>query len=186
MLFALSADRSNSQSDFCGKGPLFIDDSYVIVYCQYCRVDVLHAYSNLVHILHRSQLSRFRCTTALGKCVPSFLLECAIDEAMVKYKGRSSLKQYLPMKPIKRGFKVWVRPTAPMASSATLMCTQGRTALPLPISVQLWSGYREFWWAAATISTSTTSLSLCLTLFWRTGCMLVEHSERTDKVSPRR
>ena len=35
--------------------------------------------------------------------------ECAIDEAMVKYKGRSSLKQYLPMKPIKRGFKVWVR-----------------------------------------------------------------------------
>ena len=30
-------------------------------------------------------------------------------EAMVKYKGRSSLKQYLPMKPIKRGFKVWVR-----------------------------------------------------------------------------
>ena len=35
--------------------------------------------------------------------------ECAIDEAMVKYKGRSSLEQYLPMKPIKRGFKVWVR-----------------------------------------------------------------------------
>ena len=32
----------------------------------------------------------------------------AIDEAMIKYKGRSALKQYLPMKPIKRGFKVWV------------------------------------------------------------------------------
>ena len=28
---------------------------------------------------------------------------------MIKFKGRSSLKQYLPMKPIKRGFKVWVR-----------------------------------------------------------------------------
>ena len=25
MLFALSADRSNSQSDFCGKGPLFLE-----------------------------------------------------------------------------------------------------------------------------------------------------------------
>ena len=28
---------------------------------------------------------------------------------MVKFKGRSSLKQYMPMKPIKRGFKVWCR-----------------------------------------------------------------------------
>ena len=35
--------------------------------------------------------------------------QCAIDEAMVPYKGRSSLKQYMPQKPIKRGFKVWVR-----------------------------------------------------------------------------
>lgn len=30
------------------------------------------------------------------------------DESMVKFKGRSGLKQYMPMKPIKRGFKVWV------------------------------------------------------------------------------
>ena len=35
--------------------------------------------------------------------------ENSIDEAMIKYKGRSSLTQYLPMKPIKRGIKVWVR-----------------------------------------------------------------------------
>lgn len=28
---------------------------------------------------------------------------------MIRFKGRSSLKQYLPNKPIKRGFKVWVR-----------------------------------------------------------------------------
>ena len=27
---------------------------------------------------------------------------------MVKFQGRSSLKQYLPNKPVKRGFKVWV------------------------------------------------------------------------------
>lgn len=32
----------------------------------------------------------------------------SIDESMVKYKGRSTLKQYMPMKPIKRGFKIWV------------------------------------------------------------------------------
>lgn len=33
----------------------------------------------------------------------------SIDESMVRFKGRSSLKQYLPMKPIKRGYKVWCR-----------------------------------------------------------------------------
>ena len=31
-----------------------------------------------------------------------------VDEAMIKFQGRSSLKQYMPMKPIKRGIKVWV------------------------------------------------------------------------------
>lgn len=33
----------------------------------------------------------------------------SIDEAMIRFKGVSSLKQYMPAKPIKRGFKVWVR-----------------------------------------------------------------------------
>ncbi len=27
---------------------------------------------------------------------------------MIKFQGRSSLKQYLPNKPVKRGIKVWV------------------------------------------------------------------------------
>jgi len=31
----------------------------------------------------------------------------SIDETMVKFKGRSSLKQYIPLKPIKRGYKIW-------------------------------------------------------------------------------
>ena len=35
--------------------------------------------------------------------------ENAIDAAMIPFKGRSALKQYLPLKPTKRGFKVWVR-----------------------------------------------------------------------------
>ena len=26
---------------------------------------------------------------------------------MIKFTGRSSLKQYMPMKPVKRGIKVW-------------------------------------------------------------------------------
>lgn len=33
----------------------------------------------------------------------------AIDEAMIKFKGRTSLKQYMPKKPIKRGIKMWCR-----------------------------------------------------------------------------
>ncbi|XP_051167638.1 piggyBac transposable element-derived protein 4-like [Leptopilina boulardi] len=33
----------------------------------------------------------------------------SIDESMIKFKGRSSLKQYMPAKPIKRGYKSWTR-----------------------------------------------------------------------------
>ena len=35
--------------------------------------------------------------------------ENAIDEGLVKFKGRLGFKQYMPMKPIKRGIKVWMR-----------------------------------------------------------------------------
>ena len=34
--------------------------------------------------------------------------EVAVDEAMIKFQGRSALKQYLLNKPVKRGIKVWV------------------------------------------------------------------------------
>ena len=34
--------------------------------------------------------------------------EVSVDEAMIPFKGRSSLKQYLPKKPVRRGIKVWV------------------------------------------------------------------------------
>ena len=33
--------------------------------------------------------------------------ELSVDEAMIPFKGRSSLKQYMPKKPVKRGIKVW-------------------------------------------------------------------------------
>ena len=35
--------------------------------------------------------------------------EQAIDEHMIKFKGQHSMKQYMPLKPIKRGFKMWCR-----------------------------------------------------------------------------
>jgi len=34
--------------------------------------------------------------------------EVAVDEAMIKFKGRSTLKQYMPLKPMKHGINVWV------------------------------------------------------------------------------
>lgn len=33
----------------------------------------------------------------------------AIDESMIKFKGRTCLRQYMPLKPIKHGYKVWIR-----------------------------------------------------------------------------
>lgn len=33
----------------------------------------------------------------------------SIDESMTKFKGRSSMKQYMPLKPTKRGIKMWMR-----------------------------------------------------------------------------
>ncbi|KDR17055.1 PiggyBac transposable element-derived protein 3 [Zootermopsis nevadensis] len=33
--------------------------------------------------------------------------ELSIDESVNLFKGRSSIKQYNPMKPIKRGYKLW-------------------------------------------------------------------------------
>lgn len=33
----------------------------------------------------------------------------SIDESMVKFKGRDCKKQYMPKKPIKRGYKIWCR-----------------------------------------------------------------------------
>ena len=32
----------------------------------------------------------------------------SVDESMISFKGRSSLKQYMPKKPIRRGYKVWM------------------------------------------------------------------------------
>lgn len=34
--------------------------------------------------------------------------ENSIDEAMIKFKGRCFMKQYMPLKPTKRGIKVWI------------------------------------------------------------------------------
>ena len=42
-----------------------------------------------------------------NECVSS--LSQSVDEAMILFKGRNSMKQYMPLKPVKRGYKVWMR-----------------------------------------------------------------------------
>ena len=46
-----------------------------------------------------------------GQCIGLYNpnRDCSIDEAMIAFKGRSSIKQCIPKKTIKRGFKVWTR-----------------------------------------------------------------------------
>ena len=38
--------------------------------------------------------------------------QVSIDEAMILFKGRSSMKQYVRLKPVKCGFKVWAMANA--------------------------------------------------------------------------
>ena len=49
-----------------------------------------------------------------------------IDEAMITFKGRSSMKQYMPMKPTKHGFSVWVRATVENGYVCQLECYTGK------------------------------------------------------------
>ena len=50
----------------------------------------------------------------------------SIDEAMIAFKGRSSMKQYMPMKPTKRRFKVWVRADSENGYVCQLECYTGK------------------------------------------------------------
>ncbi|XP_035215305.1 piggyBac transposable element-derived protein 2-like, partial [Stegodyphus dumicola] len=92
---------------------------------------------SLGNVAIKNAISRDRCKTLLSKlyfaapekpenasktyyidevvsCLKQTFKQCrsessyqAIDESMAKFKGRSSLKQYIPMKPVKRGIKIW-------------------------------------------------------------------------------
>ena len=50
-------------------------------------------------------------TSVLEACKASYdpSVNLAIDEVMIAFKGRSSIKQYMPKKPTKRGIKVWMK-----------------------------------------------------------------------------
>ena len=60
------------------------------------------------------------CYIRLSSTAYQLHQQMAVDEAMVLFKGRSSIKQYMPLKPIKRGYKFGASVTPPMVSFTIL------------------------------------------------------------------
>ncbi|XP_053949353.1 uncharacterized protein LOC128857629 [Anastrepha ludens] len=64
----------------------------------------------------RADAGQTYCIDDFMNCLKTTFKACrddssfqSIDEQMTKFKGRSSLKQYMPLKPVKRGIKMWPR-----------------------------------------------------------------------------
>ena len=93
--------------------------------------------------------------------------ECSVDEAMIKLKGQSTLKQYMPKQPIKRGIKVWVRAYSHTGYISQFYVYSGKDSdamlenLGESVVVKL----SLLWMEGITISTFTTFLLLLV--YWR-------------------
>ena len=63
-----------------------------------------------------------------GGCLPLYgpNREACIDAAMVAFKGRSLMKQYLLMKPVNRWFKIWMRADSHNGYISQCECYTGR------------------------------------------------------------
>ncbi|KAE9522897.1 hypothetical protein AGLY_016708 [Aphis glycines] len=60
-----------------------------------------------IHFNDNSVQPKKDCLTTFAECYTPHQ-NVAVDESMVKFKGRSTIKQYIRDKPIKRGFKIWM------------------------------------------------------------------------------
>ena len=61
-------------------------------------------HDKLAHVRHLLEVLR---TKFVKEYLPH--KEVSIEEAMIGFSGRLGFKQYVPLKPTKRGIKVWVR-----------------------------------------------------------------------------
>ena len=113
----MGIDRLPSVDDYWSKDPLLHYAPPVAERIPRLRFREISRY---LHFVNNEDLAP-RANDRLGKVLPllnhlsdkfATLYEpskdVAVDEATTKFQGRSSLKQYMPMKPIKRGIKVWV------------------------------------------------------------------------------
>ena len=75
----------------------------------------LHVNNNTNQVLHENPAHEklFKVQPGLDRIVECCKMEIrpaknlSVDKAMVKFKGRLGMKQYMPMKPVKQGIKVW-------------------------------------------------------------------------------
>ncbi|XP_063219241.1 piggyBac transposable element-derived protein 4-like [Bacillus rossius redtenbacheri] len=75
---------------------IHINDNQTILPRDHPNNDKLHKVRPLITNLNNTIAEAYTASSVL-----------AVDESMIPFKGRSSLKQYMPMKPVKRGYKVW-------------------------------------------------------------------------------
>ena len=74
----------------------------------------------------------FKMRPLLDRLASTFCKECqpskfiSTDEGMVKYKGRLGFQQYLLMKPMKWGIKVWLRANAINGFVSTMQVYMGK------------------------------------------------------------
>ena len=90
--------------------------SKICVY--FCIFRYLHLQDNQAAVNRDDKMWKMRwfldCLLAQFQALYEVDGNVSVDESMIKFKGRLSFRQYLPMKPTKWGIKVWV-----MAESAT-------------------------------------------------------------------
>ena len=84
--------------------------------------------------------------------------ENSIDEAMIKFKGRSSLKQYVPLKPVKCGIKAWVRSDAKNGIMCELSVYTGKENDQPVTSLGSWRSWQEILQGTTTTFIATTIL----------------------------
>ena len=82
-------------------GNLHVNDNTKAVPRGDPRYDKLHKIRSILTDLNKQYMSQAVSSSSQS-----------IDEAMIIFKGRSCFKQYMPMKPVKRGYKVWIRADA--------------------------------------------------------------------------
>jgi len=77
---------------------LHINDNENAAPLRHCDHDKLLKIHPLFEAVNRKFLEEYQPSQNLS-----------VDEAMIAFKGQLAMKQYLPLKPVKRGNKVWIQ-----------------------------------------------------------------------------
>lgn len=114
------------------------------------RFEMINKYLNIGENTPYDKLSRIRnLSSHIQECSIKYYKpskKLSIDESMIKFKGRHSLKQYMPMKPNKWGFKAFLCCEATTGYCLNHIFFAGankREFKPYNISMILVEGYRN-------------------------------------------